>query len=88
MGNPLCKHCGEPMEIESVDYYGASYECKCEGYIKEWKLKEELSTIRKALREKETELENHINNSLYECTIREFENKIKEFKKQYEERWF
>ena len=85
MNNPLCKYCGSPMKIESVDYYGVSYECRCDGYIKEQELKEEIFTIEHNLWKKKSELENHQANSLYRCSIRELENKIKEIKLQYED---
>lgn len=83
MQNPLCKYCGNPMSIQDIDYYGISYECHCDGYIKEQELEEEISAIEDNLRKKKAELECHRANSLYRCSIRELEQKIKEIESQY-----
>ena len=84
MNNPLCKYCGKPMMIDIIDHYDTWYICKCDGYLKEEKLKNEIIKIECDLKNKKIELENHKKNNLYNCSIRELENKIKKIKQQYD----
>lgn len=83
--NPKCKYCNEVMEIENTDYYGTSYKCNCENYRKEQKIKDEIYALKQTLGKKERELENLINNSMYERTLREYESRIKAFKDQFKD---
>ena len=85
MSKPLCRYCGKEMYVEKVEYTDVWYACKCEGDLKEAQLEEEIAALKSELKAKERELSIHKSNSLYEHSIRELENKIKELKRQYME---
>ena len=83
MSNPLCKYCGNPMLIDSIEYTDIWYKCKCEGYLKEQKLLAEIRDIEDSLRKKRDELQTHKSNSLYAKSIGELKRKLRETEELY-----
>lgn len=83
MSKPLCKYCGNPMLIDSIEYSDIWYKCKCEGYLKEQKLLTEIKDIEYSLYEKRDELRKHRSNSLYEKSIEELKRQIKKIENDY-----
>jgi hypothetical protein len=83
MREPLCKYCGNPMLIDSIEYTDIWYKCKCEGYLKEQKLLTEIRDIEDSLWKKKDELQNHKSNNLYAKSIRELKKKLEETEELY-----
>lgn len=83
MSKPLCKYCGNPMLIDSIEYTDIWYECKCEGYLKEQKLLTEIRDIEYSLWEKRDELQKHRSNSLYTKSIGELKRQIEKIENDY-----
>lgn len=83
MSNPLCKYCGNPMLIDSIEYTDIWYKCKCEGYLKEQKLLTEIRDIEDSLWKKRDELQKHKSNSLYAKSIRELKKQIEKIEHDY-----
>lgn len=85
MREPLCRYCGKPMLIDSIEYTDIWYTCSCEGYEKEKRLKQELRELECKVYNKKSELAGHQAASLYETTLRELKKKISEIERAYEE---
>lgn len=79
---PLCKFCGKPMEHNwcGMDEY---YSCDCEGQKHAYELKQQIGKLEELLYDKKTELENYVNNNLYNTKVRNLKNQIKELESQY-----
>lgn len=85
MREVLCRYCGKPMLIDSIEYTDVWYTCVCKGYQKEKQLKQELRDLECKVYNKRMELAGHQAASLYETTLRELNKKISEIKRTYEE---
>lgn len=83
MREPLCKYCGNPMLIDSIEYTDIWYKCNCEGYLKEQKLMADIRDIEYSLRKKQDELQQHRSNSLYAKSIQELKLKLMEIEELY-----
>lgn len=83
MSKLLCIYCGEPMKIDEVGHGDVEYECNCDGYLKEVKLKREISLLEYQARTKRIELDKHKNSGVYGRSIRELEGKIRELNNKY-----
>lgn len=84
---PLCRYCGEPMEIADVDYYGTTYKCACEGYKKDVALQIEIKKLTNQLNKKEDELREHRNDSMYNKKIKKAEKIIDDVKRDFYSYW-
>ena len=71
------------MKIDEVGHGDVEYECNCDGYLKEVKLKREISLLEYQARTKRIELDKHKNSGVYGRSIRELEGKIRELNNKY-----
>lgn len=85
MKNILCKYCGKQMRISHIEYDETWYECSCDGYKTEQRLKSEINELKCKLSKKEYELEVHKNNSLCARSIMELKKQIREIENKYRE---
>lgn len=84
---PLCRFCGQPMEIARFDHYDTWYSCSCDGYKKYQKLQHTVLELKSKLCDAEEELYKHKKSSLYQTKLASLEAKKRAVLDAYYDEW-
>ena len=84
MNKPKCRYCGQPMEVDDIDYYGTYYKCSCEGYQKERRIMGEINYLKYQRVQKIRELEDHRSSGVYLKERNSLKNAISKLDYEYE----